>query len=182
MTAATCSIPEWGWSISEQKLPDNPASSFADEGATTISTTDDSLDGVKMATLESEALRELENYLELPKGWDGYGGDEFEPETVMRAGFLARWVGQYFRSNGAVPDAMTPGPAGDGSVDLEITLGDAYLLFTVSPEDAGSVEVCFGGAGAEDTEERCPFKQSAVDAWLERLVSSTIGAPAMAAA
>lgn len=168
MTLMSTTVPTWGLSIFGEEVSASPAAS-SDSSVSTVSSGATSFDGVILDVLEADAVSELMSYLRLPAGWDGYGGDRFASETVGRAMEVAMWGAEYFRSRGIVPDALTPGPAGDGSIDIEITLGGTYLLFTLQP-DSDICSVCFGGVGAEEIEESCSFEQSAVEHWFERIV------------
>jgi hypothetical protein len=95
---------------------------------------------------ESEAVLELEAYLNLGEGWDGYSARTFDSRLIRFSQNVVRMIGQHFRSEGITPKELTPGPAGDGSIDIEVAFGTKYMVLTLVP-DSNTVGLYMEDAG-----------------------------------
>lgn len=84
--------------------------------------------------MEVSVLSELDRYGEYTRGWDGYDGEEFTKDIIDRVSSVARFIVSFFRFVDVTPDEIVPGPASDGSVDLEVALGKKHLTLTFSPD------------------------------------------------
>lgn len=79
------------------------------------------------------ALQELNNYLTFQPGWDGYYGKIFDQDLVLTAQNIVMLAEWYFKRERAQPTEITPGPAADGSIDIEIAYKDKYEVFSLEP-------------------------------------------------
>ncbi len=71
--------------------------------------------------------------MSLGKGWDGYTGELFDREVVQSAQRLVAEIANYAQKKNLVLTEMTPGPASDGSIDIEMGLNQAHLVLTLEP-------------------------------------------------
>ena len=81
-----------------------------------------------------EARADLQRYLTFPEGWDGYSGRRFSERLIDVASDLIGIAEHYFEAAGVLPSEITPGPASDGSVDIEIATEGRRVIFTLYPE------------------------------------------------
>ena len=88
------------------------------------------------ATLDliEQALKELAGYAQFEKGWDGYRAEPFSLKILLQAQRMIAAIGQYFIRQGITPDEITPGPANDGTLEIEVRYKDRYQLFGLDPE------------------------------------------------
>lgn len=93
-----------------------------------------SVASLELHRMRREALAELQRYLEFDRGWDGYDGEVFSRDTVAQAQQLVELSARFFERNGEVPSEITPGPASDGTVDVELEYHGRRLIFTLDPE------------------------------------------------
>lgn len=77
-------------------------------------------------------INEIERY---EKGWDGYNGSQFDFETIKRVKQILSVIQKYYASIGSLPDEICPGPASDGSVDIEISHENRHFIFTIYPDE-----------------------------------------------
>ena len=130
-TAATDVMEEedYGWA-GQTILDDEQSDDSVDE------VVDRSTSQVKLFEELSRVVGELNRYRAYQEGWDGYNGKPFELDVLRRTGWLAGFLGS------ALNDAalgwsdllITTGPASDGSLDLEVRVGQRSLFFTLYPE------------------------------------------------
>ncbi len=83
----------------------------------------------------NETIHQLERYLNFEKGWDGYNGSQFDFETIKRSKQILSVIQKYYASIGSLPDEICPGPASDGSVDIEISHENRHFIFTIYPDE-----------------------------------------------
>ena len=94
-------------------------------------------DSIEAATTDSlclKAIEELDTYRNFDKGWDGYFAPSFDPDLVLRAQNLCLVLGQFLQLDRVVPLEITPGPASDGSLDVEVVVGQREAILTLYPD------------------------------------------------
>ena len=79
------------------------------------------------------ALKELDSYLELEERWDSYDGETFSIETINRAKEMVAKIKLFFNEHNLIPNELYPGPASDGSVDIEVEYEKKCLFITIYP-------------------------------------------------
>jgi hypothetical protein len=78
-------------------------------------------------------INEIRSYLDLEKGWDGYRGATFSKDFICTTEKILLQSAGYFYSLGLEPDEVTPCPASDGSVEIEIHYQNKELFLSLSP-------------------------------------------------
>lgn len=115
----------------------------------------------------SELEHELNIYDRYARGWDGYDGVEFDRSTLREAKRFARAMIEFLRKSGLVPMKFQPGPASDGSVDIECELGTRSALLTFYP---GTERLVYYGRGEsleyEGEEDLADFPLEGWISWL----------------
>lgn len=106
-------------------LPDNKTLEFKEDSTNTA----------KIEWLAKKAKDELNEYLTFPNGWDGYHGEKFEKDLINEIKNMLYSIELFFKQEKIVPSEITPGPASDGSIDLEICCGRKCLILTLYPND-----------------------------------------------
>lgn len=82
-----------------------------------------------------KADSEISGYLRFEPGWDGYFGAQFDEIIVKNARVLLSRISAFLRKEGTVPAEIIPGPASDGSIDIEIiTASGKRMIFTLDPQ------------------------------------------------
>ena len=142
---------------------------------------DNSTEAARLDSQCASALAELSQYAALPRGWDGYSGREFNEVSVALATRLVRAAASTFRKLRQVPERITPGPVGDGSIDLELVFRHRALLLTISPNATGT-HLYATSHDQPDFEADVALDQVLLGRWLSWLVSSDAGAPVVATA
>lgn len=89
-----------------------------------------STDEAKLEHALGTCLGELESYGRFNRGWDGYRGEPFDHLTLDRVASIARASARFFLAQNTVPSEITPGPASDGTVDLEMVVGNRRIVLT----------------------------------------------------
>ncbi|MBI4677401.1 MAG: hypothetical protein HY748_07440 [Elusimicrobia bacterium] len=84
-------------------------------------------------TMRHRAETDLNRYQQFAFGWDGYFGETFGPILIQSAKQLICAVSDYFIGIDTVPQEILPGPASDGSVDIEISCRGRRIIFTLYP-------------------------------------------------
>lgn len=117
----------------------DPPASVASVDRDSIDSAKIDRDSAKIDRLERLAAEELFEYGMLSAGWDGYSAPEFQIELVSLVEDFCGRACKFFRSVQVVPEDIIPGPVSDGSIDLQILLGDKEIIFTFHPdqEDVG---------------------------------------------
>lgn len=128
-----------------------------------------------------EAISELNSYLEFEVGWDGYDGVPFDESDVARAIEIVSISLGAMRRSERVLDRIVPGPASDGSLDLELVFENGSLIFTIQPHDSHRLHVYFSkGETEEELDSR--FTPAGVETWVARLLGSKASGSYLAAA
>ena len=98
----------------------------------------------RFSNLVSTAAHELGRYSQLLPGWDGYHGEPISPSAIQAA-FAIIMVLQGADFLGSAEQQLTdiiPGPASDGSLDLELRGNKRRLIITIYPAATpGDVEI-----------------------------------------
>jgi hypothetical protein len=118
--------------------------------------------------LTSEATSELERYSRYPRGWDGYDGEPFSKGLLTIANNLTNYIAAYFSAAEAQPDLLVPGPASDGSLDLEVRHQGKRLILTLYPENPSIIVYQEDDEGRARDEQ--PLSEAAVASRLSWLV------------
>lgn len=126
----------------------------------TNATRDFSIGTARVMSMCTSALAELDRYGTFVKGWDGYDGEPIAPAALDLAVTLTRAIA--LTGNHRVTDII-PGPASDGSLDLEIRAGARSLIITMH-EDAPSevLELRTFRSDGEVTEEKADIDTNAL--------------------
>lgn len=101
----------------------------------TASENNDSINTAELDELDKKAKEKLDNYLLFPYGWDGYNGERFESKLIEEMKGILSEITYFFKKEGLTPSEVTPGPASDGSVDLEIDFNNKSLILTKYPSE-----------------------------------------------
>lgn len=104
--------------------------------STTLSHEAPSSARARVLSLAQKAVNDLQYYRTLPPRWDGYRGKTFDPRFINLCQAVVSQVFQYCASNEKAPAEITPGPAGDGSMDIEVVSGEKRLVLTFYPDSA----------------------------------------------
>lgn len=119
------------------------------------------------ATLADRANAELDYYRTLPKGWDGYRAERLNPDLIEFCRAVVSMIRLYCINTGAVPSEITPGPSGDGSIDIEIAHKSKCLILTFHPDFAAiNIYTEDGGNPKEEPIEFAALDLEARLAWL----------------
>jgi hypothetical protein len=86
------------------------------------------------------------------------------------AGKILQYSEALFLESGVIPNLITTGPASDGSVDVEMRVGDRRLLMTLYPEDTNLRLLSFHEHEAH--ESIAPLGKQVMDSWLNWLYQS----------
>lgn len=153
-----------------------------DDSASTLATEPVSTIHAQLEAMGDEACTEILNYSALTSGWDGYFGKEFDPDLITCGILLVIRIVRLFADYELVPDSITPGPAADGSIGVDVEFCDRTLMFTLEPSSPGYLSVGCTGEGMDDIETKARLSWRLVDAWARWLVSPLGGAPVVASA
>lgn len=136
----------------------------------TNTTPDLSITRANATSVVSAAVDDLERYSRFLSGWDGYDGEPIAPVAIR----MAQVILNALRSGGAMSilTDIIPGPASDGSLDLELRATQRRLTITIYPgTEPDSVELrTFRSSGAE-VEEKHDVEQDALVADLRWVLS-----------
>lgn len=89
------------------------------------------------------ALLELLSYGDFRRGWDGYDGLPFSPAVLSSAADAVRSCLQACRAGGVTPEEITPGPASDGTVDVEVVSAPRHLILTFDADVSEAMHVYY---------------------------------------
>ena len=81
-----------------------------------------------------KASSEILSYATFQVGWDLYQGKPFDKSTLNKASEILELIFSTFDNYESCPDEIYPGPASDGSVDIEIEYDGNRLIFTIYPD------------------------------------------------
>lgn len=132
------------------------------------------VDGDWISNIETDerttrAISELSQYANLSQNWNGYGGLPFGNEVITRSQSVVLAISRWLRHQRLEPLQITPGPAGDGSIDIELGLEDAHVIFTIFQN---SNRVNFYAECNDKPEKEHAFEYS--DENLENLLAKTV--------
>lgn len=118
--------------------------------------------------IASRAIDRLHRYSKLHYGWDGYSGRTFGERIIEKAVQLVRLATHIAAARDTSFDAIVPGPAGDGSVDIEFRNEGKTLILIMYPD---VVEVEIYSEDADQTmDHRVPDGSPALVAHLAWIV------------
>ncbi len=97
-------------------------------------TPDLSIPQSRLLSLVSQGIGELERYSRFVAGWDGYSGEPISPVAIAAAENLVETLAGMKGSQQLID--IIPGPAPDGSLDLELRTEKRRLIVTIYPGNA----------------------------------------------
>ena len=97
----------------------------------TIHITDNSVSLNVIDKMIHSAHNELLEYLKFDYSWDGYNGMPFDKNLIKMAVELLEVIKTFFYDEISLPEEITPGPASDGSIDIELAINNKILIFTL---------------------------------------------------
>jgi hypothetical protein len=124
-----------------------------------------SISNTRTEAMARAAGEDLVRYLSFDSGWDGYDGLTFNIETVTKARVIIQRAVEGLLGCGLVPSEITPGPASDGSVDVEIVVSQRTLIFTLDRDDTTTVRV-YASSGDQVTEREDTLEDGGLGRWL----------------
>ena len=128
-----------------------------------------SIASARLASLASEAMAELDRYLHFGAGWDGYSAEPIAPTTILFARLFVALLGTMKPSR--LTDII-PGPAPDGSLDLDLRAETRRLIITMYPGTApDSVQIRTFRTDAVTSEEKHDLEPDALVADLRWLLA-----------
>jgi len=151
--------------------------------ATRDSTTDawsPTIANTRAEAMARAADDDLLRYTTFDAGWDGYDGLTFRVETIAIARGIIQATVQALVRCGLAPSEITPGPASDGSVDVEIVVNNRTLIFTLDRGDTTKVRV-YASTGDQVTEREETLEDGGLDRWLGWLTRKNGIPPAVGA-
>ena len=92
------------------------------------------MDIANSETMVADARDEIQHYSTFGSEWDGYSAKPFEQDTIMKADSLLVILLQHLSAERIVPSEITPGPASDGSIDIELRIDQRTMILTVSKD------------------------------------------------
>ena len=125
----------------------------------------------KLKFMIGDAQRELDEYLLLDFGWDGYYGEVIDKEIVNQAKSILNGF-SYFFNKGKIgyPDDIIPCPSGDGTIDIKIVYDTKEIFFLFDKEFSNQIHVT-RLEGERFVEERIETKYSNLEKMFDWLVS-----------
>lgn len=85
----------------------------------------------KFLSTVASANEDLVRYSRFSRGWDGYDGEPIAPSAIHTASFLIEHLRRRSPERQLVD--IIPGPASDGSLDLELHAHNRKLIITIYP-------------------------------------------------
>jgi|SRR6185437_14531493 len=143
-----------------------------DPGALTNVWSGASLIEQRIRSAFESAERELSRYKGYPARWDGYDAEPFTAEILDDAAKILRYSEAAFLDTGVTPSLVTTGPASDGSLDVEMRVGDRRVLMTLYPGE-DNLRLSWFQAN-ESRDEVAPLGTEIVGRWLAWLHHSTL--------
>lgn len=144
----------------------------------TISLSSSSAQEMHFDKILESAKNDLKAYYELPQGWDGYGANPLNRNNIEAIESILSMVAKHFENEKVAPSEITPGPASDGSVDIEIVFGDKTLIF--SAHNDGKVLGVYLEDRNTSKEIEAAFDSTSVETQLHWLYSKVLGEEAVA--
>lgn len=123
--------------------------------------------------LAADVLRQLASYGELRPAWDGYRGQEFDESTITRARLATELLAAALLKNQTLPREITPGPAPDGSIDVEAIVGSRCLIASFDPRTPYEIHLYFETEEGE-IESDLHGDTTVLAPWIDRLIGSTV--------
>jgi len=120
---------------------------------------------IQRKKIASECYQELDSYLQLSPSWDGYAGKVFDPKLIERAKKVVQKIESLFNKYDIIPNEITPGPASDGSVDVELSYNNNILIFTLYP-DSEVIEIFLSKENSPTLELKENNEEDSVDEYL----------------
>jgi hypothetical protein len=96
---------------------------------------------IKIHDLVKSALEEIVEYSSLEENWDGYKAKSFKAETISLTTEALLEIKNNLLVENLVPEEITPGPASDGSIALEILYGTKNLIITILPDEKNEIVI-----------------------------------------
>jgi hypothetical protein len=122
--------------------------------------------------METAAIAEIALYEQLAPGWDGYGADAFSRLVLDAAILFVRAGARMIATAGVEGAEIHTGPAGDGSIDVELRTRSKRLILTIYPGTSPDhFEVHTYREAGPHHEERRSVEAAAVVSELRWLVS-----------
>jgi hypothetical protein len=97
-------------------------------------TPDLSISRSRLLSLVAQGIGELERYSRFVAGWDGYSGEPISPVAIATAESLVETLADMKGSQQLMD--IIPGPAPDGSLDIELRTEKRRLIVTIYPGNA----------------------------------------------
>jgi hypothetical protein len=119
------------------------------------------------------AKAELRGYLTFTEGWDGYRGKTFTATLIEEACQLAE---KFADQMGDKLTDMVPGPASDGSVDVEFRVGERQSLIVTLYDNENPVYFLVNLFQREDDVERTQGTADnvTIQGLVDKLLNTTI--------
>lgn len=122
--------------------------------------------------LQKDVLNELQRYLTFDYGWDGHRGERFSPAIIARAQEFVQGAIKLLEKYQATSIEIAPGPASDGTVDIEIVVANRQFIVIFDSTDEARVYVARLGDKAACFDERSIQLNGVI---LERYIRWLIG-------
>jgi len=100
----------------------------------TNKTADRSTSRSKLLSLVAQGIGEIERYSRFVASWDGYSGEPISPIAIATAENLIETLADMKGSQQLID--IIPGPAPDGSLDIELRTEKRRLIVTIYPGNA----------------------------------------------
>jgi len=123
--------------------------------SSTLSETLNNADNARITALFNDVRRELTSYGSFQSTWDGYAGVPFSESTITVALEIINLAENVFKVNSLYPADITPGPASDGTIDIEIVFGNKSVYFII---DSDTQEIHYLNSET-DRSENIPFER-----------------------
>jgi hypothetical protein len=129
-----------------------------------------SITRVRAESISATAKADLDRYARFLKGWDGYDGEPIAPLAIDLAVAIIDAL-RSARVTHSLVDII-PGPASDGSLDLELRTTSRHLTITIyAGNESSDIEVRTLRMSETETEEKHGVEQAALVADLRWLLS-----------
>lgn len=135
--------------------------------AATVSTQAPTIQRNQLEEMQGLVVAELRRYESFEQGWDGYLSETFSPRAVARSIDIVLTGSSFLRRSGVQRAEIIPGPASDGSIDVEFRSGGKTLIISVGP--SGSDFAIYAHLGEWSSSEPASSDFSPVVRWLSWL-------------
>jgi hypothetical protein len=83
--------------------------------------------------IAADVLAQIDRYATFGRGWDGYDGEPFDPDTIRLARLTVHALGVALAVSGEAVEII-PAPASDGTIDIEVCRGaKTDVAVSISP-------------------------------------------------